>query len=82
MADDAPGIPCFINGTVRAVSGEPIGGTTLDLRQADGEGLYEDQPDVNGPWMRGFVLGLTVPMSSARWPRSAILSRWPAPLAS
>ena len=25
----------------------------LDLWQTDGEGLYEDQREVNGPWMRG-----------------------------
>ncbi len=53
MAEGAPGIPCFVTGTVRAVSGEPIEGATLDLWQTDGEGLYEDQRNVNGPWMRG-----------------------------
>jgi hydroxyquinol 1,2-dioxygenase len=53
MAEGSPGIPCFVTGTVRAVSGEPIEGATLDLWQTDGEGLYEDQRDVDGPWMRG-----------------------------
>jgi hydroxyquinol 1,2-dioxygenase len=53
MADGAPGIPCFVSGTVRGLGGEPIAGATLDLWQTDGEGLYEDQRDVDGPWMRG-----------------------------
>jgi len=49
----APGIPCFVTGTVRGLDGEPIAGAVLDLWQTDGEGLYEDQRDVKGPWMRG-----------------------------
>jgi len=53
MAQGAPGIPCFVTGTVRGLDGEPVGGALLDLWQTDGEGLYEDQRDVKGPWMRG-----------------------------
>src|SRR5712691_5165340 len=53
MAKGAPGIPCFVTGTVRGLDGEPVAGAALDLWQTDGEGLYEDQRDVNGPWMRG-----------------------------
>jgi hydroxyquinol 1,2-dioxygenase len=53
MAEGAPGIPCFVTGTVRGLDGEPVAGAVLDLWQTDGEGLYEDQRDVNGPWMRG-----------------------------
>ncbi|HXL47693.1 MAG TPA: dioxygenase [Xanthobacteraceae bacterium] len=53
MAQGAPGIPCFVTGKVRGLDGEPIAGAVLDLWQTDGEGLYEDQRDVNGPWMRG-----------------------------
>lgn len=53
MAANAPGIPCFVSGTVRGLGGEPVAGATLDLWQTDGEGLYEDQRDVDGPWMRG-----------------------------
>jgi hydroxyquinol 1,2-dioxygenase len=53
MAQGAPGIPCFVTGTVRGLDGEPIAGAVLDLWQTDGEGLYEDQRDVKGPWMRG-----------------------------
>jgi hydroxyquinol 1,2-dioxygenase len=53
MAGNAPGIPCFVTGTVRGLDGKPVAGAVLDLWQTDGEGLYEDQRDVNGPWMRG-----------------------------
>jgi hydroxyquinol 1,2-dioxygenase len=53
MAKKAPGIPCFITGTVRGLDGRPIANATLDLWQTDGEGLYEAQRDVTEPWMRG-----------------------------
>jgi hydroxyquinol 1,2-dioxygenase len=53
MAEGAPGVPCFVTGKVRGLSGEPIAGAVLDLWQTDGEGLYEDQRDTKGPWMRG-----------------------------
>jgi hydroxyquinol 1,2-dioxygenase len=54
MAVDAPGIVCFVTGTVRGLNGEGIAGATLDLWQTDGEGLYEAQrPEIDGPWMRG-----------------------------
>jgi hydroxyquinol 1,2-dioxygenase len=54
MAANAPGVTCFVSGTVRGLSGEPVAGATLDLWQTDGEGLYEAQrPDIEGAWMRG-----------------------------
>lgn len=53
MAAGAPGIPCFVTGTVRGLDGDPVGGAVLDLWQTDGEGLYEDQRDTQGPYMRG-----------------------------
>jgi hydroxyquinol 1,2-dioxygenase len=53
MADGAPGIPCFVTGTVRGLDGQPVAGAVLDLWQTDGEGLYEDQRDTQGPYMRG-----------------------------
>jgi hydroxyquinol 1,2-dioxygenase len=53
MAQGAPGIPCFVTGTVRDTGGQPIAGAMLDIWQTDGEGLYEAQrPEVEGPWMR------------------------------
>jgi len=53
MAENCPGIPCFVTGTVRGLDGRPVANATLDLWQTDGEGLYEAQRDVTGPWMRG-----------------------------
>ena len=53
MAGSAPGIPCFVSGTVRGLDGRPIGGAVLDLWQTDGEGLYEEQRRTAEPWMRG-----------------------------
>jgi hydroxyquinol 1,2-dioxygenase len=53
MAAGAPGIPCFVTGTVHGLDGEPVAGAVLDLWQTDGEGLYEDQRDTQGPYMRG-----------------------------
>ena len=53
MAKGAPGIPCFVTGKVRGLSGEPVGGAVLDLWQTDGEGLYEEQRRTAEPWMRG-----------------------------
>jgi len=54
MAAAAPGIPCFVTGTVRGLGGEPVAGALLDVWQTDGDGLYEDQrAGIDGPWMRG-----------------------------
>ena len=53
MAKDAPGVPCFVAGVVRDLDGKPVEGATLDVWQTDGEGLYEAQRDVDGPWVRG-----------------------------
>jgi hydroxyquinol 1,2-dioxygenase len=54
MAESAPGIPCFLVGTVRGTDGEPVQGAALDIWQTDGDGLYEGQrAEVSGPWMRG-----------------------------
>jgi hydroxyquinol 1,2-dioxygenase len=53
IARGAPGEPCFIVGKVRDVGGRAIPGATLDIWQADGEGLYEAQRGTEEPWMRG-----------------------------
>jgi hydroxyquinol 1,2-dioxygenase len=53
LTEGAPGGPLFITGTVRGLDGKPIAGAVLDVWQTDGEGLYEAQRDVTGPWMRG-----------------------------
>ena len=52
MAEDAPGVPCFVTGVVRDLDGMPVKGAILDVWQTDGEGLYEAHRDVKEPWMR------------------------------
>jgi hydroxyquinol 1,2-dioxygenase len=72
MAKNAPGMPCFVSGTVRDLDGKPIAGAMLDVWQTDGEGFYEAQRDVEGPWLRGvyhakadgsFVIRTVAPIS-------------------
>ena len=78
MAKGAPGIACFIRGTVRGLDGEPVAGAVLDLWQTDGEGLDEGMRDATGPLMRGLYrtqadgsyairtvapIGYTIPMN-------------------
>jgi hydroxyquinol 1,2-dioxygenase len=53
IAGDAPGELCFIVGKVCDLQGNAIAGATLDIWQADGEGLYESQRGAEEPWMRG-----------------------------
>jgi hydroxyquinol 1,2-dioxygenase len=53
IARGAPGEPCYIVGSVRSLAGAPIAGATLDIWQADGEGLYDAQRGGDDPWMRG-----------------------------
>lgn len=53
MAKEAPGIPCFVTGTVRDLDGAPVKGAALDVWQTDGEGVYEAQQDHHDVWMRG-----------------------------
>jgi hydroxyquinol 1,2-dioxygenase len=72
MGKNAPGVPCFVTGTVRDLDGKPVAGAALDVWQTDGEGLYEAQRDVEEPWLRGvfhtqadgsFVIRTVVPIS-------------------
>ncbi len=53
IARGAPGELCFIVGSVRDLAGKPIAGATLDIWQAEGEGLYDAQRGADEPWMRG-----------------------------
>ena len=54
MAEGVEGEPCFISGQVRNLKGEPIANVTLDMWQADDEGVYEVQlSEKSGPYLRG-----------------------------
>lgn len=53
IAKGAPGELCYVAGSVRSVDGKPIAGATLDIWQADGDGLYDAQHAGDEPWMRG-----------------------------
>jgi hydroxyquinol 1,2-dioxygenase len=43
IANGAPGEPCYIEGHVRSVSGEPIAGAHIEIWQADDRGFYDVQ---------------------------------------
>src|ERR671932_256204 len=43
LANGAPGEPCFVEGQVRSVSGEPIANAHLAIWQADEDGFYDVQ---------------------------------------
>ena len=54
MAEGVEGEPCFVSGQVRNLKGEPIANATLDMWQADDEGIYEVQlTEKSGPYLRG-----------------------------
>lgn len=43
VAGGASGEPCWVEGTVRSVDGEPVAGARIDVWEADGDGLYDVQ---------------------------------------
>ncbi len=53
MSDGLPGVPLHLHGTVRDVDGTPVGGAVLDVWQADTDGAYEAQLDVDEARLRG-----------------------------
>lgn len=52
MADEVSGMPLVITGTVRDLGGNPVAGVVLDVWQADPDGVYEAQLDVNESRLR------------------------------
>ena len=52
MSDGLPGTPLYLHGTVRDLDGKPVGGAVLDVWQADTEGAYEAQLDVDEARLR------------------------------
>ncbi|GAB7069529.1 catechol 1,2-dioxygenase [Mycobacterium hodleri] len=53
MADGVPGTPLFIVGTVRQLGGTPVADAVLDVWQADADGAYEAQLEVDEARLRG-----------------------------
>ena len=52
MSDDVPGTPLYLTGTVRSLDGSPVPGAVLDVWQADADGAYEAQLDVDEARLR------------------------------
>ena len=52
MSEGLPGVPLFVSGTVRSLDGTPVGGAVLDVWQADEEGAYEGQLEVEEARLR------------------------------
>jgi hydroxyquinol 1,2-dioxygenase len=52
MSQGLPGTPLYISGTVRDLDGKAIGGAVLDVWQADTDGAYEAQLDVDEAHLR------------------------------
>ena len=52
MSEGVPGTPLYISGTVRDLDGKPIAGAVLDVWQADPEGAYEAQLEVDEARLR------------------------------
>jgi hydroxyquinol 1,2-dioxygenase len=52
MSEGVPGTPLNVSGTVRDLDGKPIAGAVLDVWQADPEGAYEAQLEVDEARLR------------------------------
>jgi hydroxyquinol 1,2-dioxygenase len=52
MSEGIPGTPLFITGTVTDTDGNPLPGAILDVWQADADGAYEAQLDVDEARLR------------------------------
>ncbi|MEJ2885010.1 dioxygenase family protein [Actinomycetospora aeridis] len=52
MSEGLPGTPLYVHGTVRSLDGDPIGGAVLDVWQADDDGAYESQLEVDEARLR------------------------------
>lgn len=52
MSGGLPGTPLYLTGTVRDLDGKAVGGAVLDVWQADSDGAYEAQLDVDEARLR------------------------------
>ncbi|MEA2396393.1 MAG: hydroxyquinol 1,2-dioxygenase [Solirubrobacteraceae bacterium] len=57
IANGQSGVPCYVSGQVRSVSGDPIAGANMEIWQADDEGFYDVQrPDLDQAQGRGHLV--------------------------
>jgi hydroxyquinol 1,2-dioxygenase len=52
MSEGVAGRPLYVHGVVRDIDGSPVGGAVLDVWQADTDGAYESQLDVDEARLR------------------------------
>ena len=52
MSEGVAGTPLYLSGTVRDLAGKPVAGAVLDVWQADPEGAYESQLEVDEARLR------------------------------
>ena len=55
LANGAPGQPCLVSGKVLDTLGNPISGALVETWQADEEGFYDVQKDIDQPQNRGHL---------------------------
>jgi hydroxyquinol 1,2-dioxygenase len=55
VSNGAPGQPCLVSGRVLDTKGQPIAGALVETWQADEDGFYDVQKDVDGPQNRGHL---------------------------
>jgi hydroxyquinol 1,2-dioxygenase len=55
LSNGAPGQPCLVTGRVLDTKGQAIGGALVETWQADEDGFYDVQKEVEGPQNRGHL---------------------------
>jgi hydroxyquinol 1,2-dioxygenase len=55
LSGGAPGQPCLVSGRVLDTGGKPIADALVETWQADEDGFYDVQKDVDGPQNRGHL---------------------------
>src|SRR3954471_19963731 len=55
IANGAPGQPCLVSGKVLSTKGEPVAGALVETWQADDEGFYDVQKDLDAPQNRAHL---------------------------
>lgn len=59
IANGAPGEPCLVQGRILSVTGEPVAGARIEVWQADDDGFYDVQQDIDEPRGRGHLFSET-----------------------